>query len=344
VQQEFDFLNHRAQVRCLAGLARTALGAYSAPVARLRLLAHGWNTTFRVTVPDGGQYVLRVHHRGQTSAEAVRSELLWLAALREEGLPVPDPVLNKEQRLVTVAAHPRVPEPRLCVLFRWVEGRFLYRGLTPSHLAQVGDLLARFQLHAAQWKRPEGFTRHRADNLDPMQRGQDDHLDPAVAERATQTVTAVCSPEAGRVIAAVIPRIWATLSALGQGPDAFGLIHADVHHRNVLFGKDGVGAIDFDDCGYGQWLYDLAVPLKVLQEHPASAGLRQGLLSGYRRRRPLPVDQEAHLETFIALRTVQDVLGMIKEKDHPAFRDRWEAAAARGIEHLRAFTARSAER
>jgi Ser/Thr protein kinase RdoA (MazF antagonist) len=338
MQQAFSSLNHRLQVRRLASLARTALGAYPVHGARLRLLAHFWNTTFRVMVPDGNQYVLRVHDRGQTSVEAVRSELLWLAALREDGFLVPEPMMNEQQRLVTVAAHPGVPEPRLCVLFRWVEGRFLYRGLTPSHLAQVGELMARFQGHAAQWKRPEGFTRHRVDNLDPMRREQDDQLDPAVAERVTQTVTSVCTPEAGRVIAAVIPRIWAALSALGQEPDAFGLIHSDLHHRNVLFAKDGIGAIDFDDCGFGHWLYDLAVPLKVLQRHPAYALLREGFLAGYRRCRPLTVAQEAHLETFIALRQVQDLLGVINERDHPAFRDRWEAAAAYDLDRLRRFT------
>jgi Ser/Thr protein kinase RdoA (MazF antagonist) len=342
--QAFDSLSHHAQVRCLAGLARTALGAYPVRGARLRLLGHFWNTTFRVTGAEGEHYMLRVHHRGQTSIEAVRSELLWLAALQQDGFSVPEPVLNEEQRLVTVATHPGVPEPRPCVLFRWIEGRFFYRGLTPAHLARAGELIARFHRHAAQWKRPREFTRHRVDNLDAMQRGHDDDFDPAAARRVTQTVASVCSPEAGSVVAAVIPRIWATLQALGEEPEAFGLIHGDLHHRNLLFGKEGIGAIDFDDCGYGHWLYDLAVPLKVLQGHPAYAGLRQGLLSGYRRRRPLPVDQEAHLETFIALRTVQDVLGMIQEKDHPAFRDRWEAAAAVGINRLRAFVARSPER
>jgi Ser/Thr protein kinase RdoA (MazF antagonist) len=337
---DFDAGSHQAQVRRLAGLARTALGAYPVPGPHLRLLGHSWNTTFRVTAAGGDQYMLRIHHRVQTSVAAVRSELLWLAALHEEGLRVPEPVPNEEQRLVTVAAHPGVPEPRLCVLFRWIEGRFLYRGLTPSHLARAGELLARLHDHAARWKRPAEFTRHRVDNLDAMQRGHNDDFDPAAAQRAAQTAASVFPPEAGRVVGEAIARIWATLQAFGGEPEGFGLIHADLHHRNTLFGKEGVAAIDFDDCGYGHWLYDLAVPLKILQEHPAYAGLRQGLLGGYRRRRPLPPEQEAHLESFIALRAVQDVLGMIQEKEHPAFRDRWEAAAARGIDRLRAFTAR----
>ncbi len=286
--------------------------------------------------------MLRVTHRGQSSIDAVRSELLWLMALREDGLPVPEPVPNDEPRLVTVAAHPGVPEPRLCVLFRWVEGRFLYRGLTPAHLAEAGELMARLHGHAARWKRPPEFTRHRVDNLDAMQRGHNDGFDPAAARRVAESAASALTAEAGRVVAAAISRIWATLQSLGEGTEVFGLIHADLHHRNVLFSKEGAGAIDFDDCGYGHWLYDLAVPLKVLQEHPAYAGLRQGLLGGYRRHRPLPPDQEAHLESFIALRTVQDILGVIQEREHPAFRDRWEAAAARGIDRLRAFRDRSA--
>jgi Ser/Thr protein kinase RdoA (MazF antagonist) len=340
MEHAFHFLSHRGQVRCLAGLARTALGAYPLHGPRLRLLSHLWNTTFRVTVAGGDQYVLRVHHRGQTSIDAVRSELLWLSALQADGLAVPEPVLNEEQHLVTVAAHPGVPEPRLCVLFRWIEGRFLYRGLTPSHLAQLGELMARLHRHAAQWKRPGGFARHRVDNLDPMQRDQDDRLDPAVAQSAAQTVASVCTPEAGRVVGAVIPRIWATLQALGEEPDAFGLIHGDLHHRNILFGKAGIGAIDFDDCGFGHWLYDMAVPLTALERHPGYAMMRQAFLTGYRQRRVLPVEQEAELETFIALRKVQNLLGVIKEREHPAFRDRWQAAAAHELAGLGAFATR----
>jgi Ser/Thr protein kinase RdoA (MazF antagonist) len=341
MKEAFHSLDHRGQVRRLAGLARAALGAYALHGARLRLLEHDWNVTFRVTTPDGDQYVLRVHPRGQRSVEAVGSELLWLAALRQEGFSVPEPVLNQEQRLVTVVTHPGVPEPRLCVLFRWVEGRFLDRGLTPSHLAAVGDLMARFHQHAAQWTCPPQFTRHRVDNLDPMQRGPDDEFDPTVAERVTQTVTSVYTPEAGRVVAAVIPRIWATMEALEQEPEAIGLIHGDLHRNNVLFGKGGAGAIDFDDCGYGHWLYDLAVPLTQLHRHPVFPALRQALLAGYRRRRPLPLGQEAHLETFIALRRVQNLLGVDAEGEHPSSRDGWEAAAAGEIERLRAFAEKS---
>ena len=345
MQQAFHSLSHRGQVRRLAALARSALRAYALPGARLRLLAHSWTTTFRVTASSGDQYVLRVHPRSQSSVEPVLSELLWLAALWEDGLSVPEPVLNQEQRLVTWATDPGVPEARLCVLLRWMEGRFLYQGLTPAHLAQAGDLMARLHGHAAQWRRPPEFTRHRVDNLDLTQRDQDDPFDPAVAERAIQTVTAGSTTEAGTVMAAAIPRIWATLKALREESDSFGLVHADLHHRNFLFGKRGIGAIDFDCCGYGHWLYDLVVPLTQLDRHPASAALREALFTGYCRRRSLPADQEAHLETFFALRRVQDLVWLTQQKEQfalvdPRFHDWWEDNVAAELAGLRSFMER----
>src|SRR4051794_21348737 len=127
MQEAFHSLNHRGQVRRLTALARSALQAYSLPGARLRLLAHSWTTTFRVTASSGDQYVLRFCPRSQNSVEPARSELLWLAALWEDGLPVSEPVLNQQRHLVTLATDPGVPEPRLCVLLRWMEGRFLYQ-------------------------------------------------------------------------------------------------------------------------------------------------------------------------------------------------------------------------
>ena len=69
-----------------------------------------------------------------------------------------------------------------------------------------------------------------------------------------------------------MPRSWrAPSTSCGQQPSrhvrtATGLIHADLHYENFLF-HDGVArAIDFDDCGWGFYLYDVAVTLWELEE------------------------------------------------------------------------------
>src|SRR5437868_11251635 len=103
-QQPFSSLSYGAQVRRMADLARVALAAYPLAGLRVRLQAHRYNTTFRVVAPGGDRYLLRIPRASQISLEAAQAELLWLAALRQETpLIVPEPVPNREQRLLTVA-------------------------------------------------------------------------------------------------------------------------------------------------------------------------------------------------------------------------------------------------
>lgn len=320
----------------MARLAREALKAYAVPVTSVTPLAHASNQSFRIVAQSGDQYVLRISHPRRTSVELVRSELLWLAALREEaGLNVPRPVRNTEAEYVTVVYDAGVA--RFCALFHWTNGRFLSRTLTPSHLLQVGEFTARLHHHATHWQPPAGFTRRRVDNLNPLHQEQDDAFDETVTATAIQAVTAVGTPQDGGTIAAVIRKVWGVLRGLGEGPESFGLIHADLHQKNYLFRNGHAGAIDFDDCGYGHWLYDLAVTLYLLRDHPDAGRLRHALLTGYRRNRPLPTTQEEHLETFMALRTLQDLLWVLEQRDQPRFRDRWQGLMADSLQALRTF-------
>jgi len=320
------------------GLAREAMEAYAVPVARIAPLKHVYNTTFRITEKDGQWYVLRISHPRRTSVEVVRSELLWLAALRQEvGLHVPEPVRNKEMQYVTVISDAETSRLYLCALFHWTRGRFLSQTLSPAHLLRVGELMARLHDHATHWERPAGFIRPRVDNLNPLHQEQDDEFDWAVAASVVGAVASVSTRQQGAVVAAVIEKVWAVLQGLGEEPADFGLIHADVHQWNYLFHSGQVGVIDFDDCGYGHWLYDLAVTLYCLTDRPDFAALRSAFLTAYRRIRPLSVEQEGHLETFMALRRLQDLLWVIEERDRPAFRDNWQAQTMDGLRKLREF-------
>jgi Ser/Thr protein kinase RdoA (MazF antagonist) len=319
-------------------IARKALEAYALPIACVSPLKQVYNKNFRVTSHSGDQYMLRICHPRRTSVESVQSELLWLAALNQETeLRVPEPVLNKEMRYVTVVDSAAMPGIHLSVLFHWTDGRFLYRTLTPSHLFQVGELTARLHHHSTNWDRPTGFTRRRVDNLFCLRQEQDDNFNEAVAAKAIHTVAGVSMPDQGKVIEAVVGKVWAVLQGLGEGAENFGLIHADVHQSNYLFNRGKVGLIDFDDCGFGHWLYDLAVTLYCLQDHPNFTNLREAFLSGYRQCHPLSMEHEALIGTFMALRTLQDMLWDIEERDQPAFRNRWRAQMINQLQALRDF-------
>jgi Ser/Thr protein kinase RdoA (MazF antagonist) len=293
---------------------------------------HEDNTTFRVDAIDGERYVLRIHRPSRRTAKEVHSEMVWLTALRQEtDLVVPQPVPTRNGDLVAVVSVDGVPEPRICVLLRWIPGRFLADGLTPSHLKRVGAFMACLHLSGGRFRPPAGFVRGRVDNLygkppgisEALARQQVDN--PEDEATAIRLVAEVCSPEDGARVAKLIERIREVQRAVGQGPETFGLIHGDLHQENYFFHQGQVRAIDFDDCGYGHYLYDMAVTLYNVNWRDDFESLREGFMAGYRCIRPLSSQHEQVLNTFMDLRELQFMIWAIEMRDHPAFRDRWES-------------------
>jgi Ser/Thr protein kinase RdoA (MazF antagonist) len=132
-----------------------------------------------------------------------------------------------------------------------------------------------------------------------------------------------------------IQRVRTSQQQLGQGPDAFGLIHGDLHQENYLFHNGRVGAIDFDDCGYGYYTYDLAVTLVNLTPREGMLELRDGLLAGYRSVRPLPAEHEQAIDSFMDFRDLQMMIWNLEMRNHPAFRDSWKANVRSMLEYLK---------
>ncbi len=171
-------------------------------------------------------------------AQAIASELTWLAALRREaGLPVPEPVPT-----------PGLPHGRHVSLMRWVGGRHLNQGLRPHHARAWGRLIARLHEFSAGWQPPQGFNRPHWDWAGQL--GGRDFRQPveelvASMPKPYQEPFQTVSRQARQV-----------MESFGKGPDAYGLIHSDMFLENVLFKAGGPRIIDFKDCGYGYWMGD----------------------------------------------------------------------------------------
>jgi Ser/Thr protein kinase RdoA (MazF antagonist) len=325
------------------------LAAYDFQEPHLIALQHEGNTTFRVGLASGERYVLRIHSPSLRTVESVRSEMMWLAALKQDtDFAVPEPVPTSRGDLLTLAEVAEVPEQRICVLFRWIDGRFLDARLTPFHLERVGAFMAGLQLHAAQFQAPGGFIRGRVDSLTETarrvaargtseavaRRGNDNPEDETTAIRH---VNELCSAEDAERVSKLIRRFREAQGRIGQSPDTFGLIHADLHQENYFFQHDQVRAIDFDDCGYGHYLYDIAVTLSEVNWRKNTPELRRGFLKGYRSIRDLSSEHEGYLDTFMTFRDLQLMIWMIEMRNHPAFRDKWASDVKTILNDIRTF-------
>ena len=336
----YDALSGRGQLGRLRRMGRTALDRYPGDLggARLVLLRHEQNATFRVD--RGERYVLRINRPGLQSEATVESEMAWLAALRRDtDLVVPEPVATRDGSLVVTVADPGVPGARCCALLRWIDGRFVNRRLTPAHLARMGDDHGpapgpRGGVDAARRVHPAA-PRHADRGGEAREPGRSSAPPPASipavedGERAVALVEDLLSPSEGAVAARAVAAAREATSALAARPGSSGLIHGDLHHENTLFTGDVAAAIDFDDCGWGFHLYDIAVPLSELTERRRFTAMRGAFLEAYARHRPLPDDAERLIDALIAFRGLQLITWILESREHAAFRDGWAEWAAR---------------
>jgi Ser/Thr protein kinase RdoA (MazF antagonist) len=278
----------------LYDLARRALPHYGiVPDAQLSLLNVSENATFGVT---GEQpLVLRLHRPGYRSPMEITSELWWVDALRREaGITTPEVVAAADgRRIVTVHSGVAGDAPRHVVVFRMLPGREPQPAELLSGFGLIGELTARMHRHTETWRPPAGFERQRWD------------LGAMLGDRPLwgrwQDGMGVDS-EVARVLTAAEELVVRRIREFGAGRDRFGLIHADLRLANLLVDGDRTAVIDFDDCGPGWFLYDLAAALSFLELEPEAPALVDAWLTGYRRVRPLSVEEEWEIPTFVMLR------------------------------------------
>ncbi|MFT4215614.1 MAG: phosphotransferase [Micropruina sp.] len=285
-------ISRRAQIARLRRVAVAALRHYDLPEGRLRFVSHGENTTFRLSCPDG-DFLVRVHRpqrhgRDSDTPAAVASEIAWLDALRAHTeLQVPRALRTPDDAATVQASAAGMT--RTCSVLHWMDGRIHESSPRPAQLRLLGEAMATLHHHADSWTPPPGFTRISWDASaffgDVMIYGE------TPAAQCWELLPA----ELRSRFDAVAERMTGVLATETD----VGLIHADLHLGNALFVGGQVKLIDFDDCGTGPRLYDLAVALWELRDGERYAEFRDALLTGYLGRRPIDV---ARLDDYIALR------------------------------------------
>lgn len=277
-----------------AEIAAAALPAYGLDPATsdVRLLSLSENGTYLVR-GSGRELVLRVHRPGYQTPASIASELTWMDLLREErGVPTPSVVTAVDGRRVVTLARP--DGPRHTVAFTLVPGDTAEDAARTLPVSELGRVTARMHAHTASWAPPTGFTRFHWDLEACL--GDDARWGawsdgPGIREADR------------RVVARAADRVRSRLAAYGRGSDRYGLIHADLRLANLMIDDAGhLTVIDFDDCGFGWFLYDLATVVSWLEHDDASPATVDAWLEGYLAERPLSATDLAMVPTFVMLR------------------------------------------
>jgi Ser/Thr protein kinase RdoA (MazF antagonist) len=174
-----------------------------------------------------------------------------------------------------------------CVLYSWILGEELEDEPTDEQLSALGVAMATMHVAAQDFELPEGSSLPTFD--DPLWWTEDFLL----SEKS------VLDAEAKDLISAALSAIRSGVAKFYANGTPI-LIHADMHGGNVFWYEDGLSVIDFDDCGFGFPLQDLATALYYLDTPEQDAALRRG----YESIAPVPECSEKEMKMLFLQRRI----------------------------------------
>lgn len=319
----FTLLNRRRQVARLRRSAISVLGTFGLDGAQLRLVAHDYNTTFRVHAANGDRFALRINLNATRPTDEVRAEAAWVEAIAmQTDVLVPTPRRTIDGDLVATAACDDLDRPVSVVVYSWLDGRNIGPSASAASVRALGRSAALLHDHAATWQPPGNFTRPVFDSL---LMDCDDHLTGLEAPWYTSELQALVEQTRQRLGDVL-------RTALTPSPTGWHLIHGDLHLWNARSTPAGVAIFDFDDCGIGTPLHDLAISTFYMRPH---AGLEAALFAGYRSHRDIDLGDgtvfEAHLATR-SLLLLNELAGSVNSA-HAEMLDSYADKTARRLRH-----------
>lgn len=271
---------------------------------RLKLISVSENATFRVEI-DGSPYaVLRVHRPGYVEPEQIRSKLQWVRALGNDmDVRVPSVLPLVDDSLVLTFGRSEAEgaaaaeAPWHVVAFAFIQGEVLEDIIDTlqdpaSYYRRIGATTAVFHDHQQEWLRPQGFGRFQWGIADML--GESSRWGDWRGAQLTGTQFTVLPQAEERALEQV--------SGLEPGGAGWGLIHADLRPSNIMIHDDTLTVIDFDDCGYGWLLYDLASAFSFIEHEPYAPRIAKEWLKGYQEVRELSDKEIGHACALSMLR------------------------------------------
>ena len=280
--------------------AQQAVAPFGFDAHEVELVSHYVNTVFRLTT-ESGDYAVRIHRARGRGTTQVAGEVAWLDALAGEAdIRVPGVRRTLDGKAVVSVSIPEKGRTFPVTVVDWLPGQPIGGQKGSHHFEELGRMTAVLHRHARTWRLPVGFDRPTYDRRSVF--GE------VVPDRIAEVVGAVSGKVVNEALAALERQLQEVQEVLGTGTDVFGLVHGDLSFGNVLFDGERASPIDFDDCGFGYYLHDLAVPLAGAFGSQGFAERYHAFLRGYRQVSPLPCDLLVHVPVFVGLRSAQLIL------------------------------------
>ncbi|WP_414622156.1 phosphotransferase enzyme family protein [Calothrix sp. CCY 0018] len=283
------------QVTINSEIARNAIKQYDFNSVKLKFLKHLENTTFKLST-EQGNFLLRVYCGLQNTVQDIESEAKIIEYLSNcNNSQYQKPIYNNSHNFVSMVEASGIAKP--VSILSWIDSPIIGNQVNDLSLfEQLGKLVAHIHNQLANWQKPINFKRPMfdADGLIGSN-GAFGYANLGYKYFDNQTVS---------LFESVYQRLIDFEAVNGKQKNIFGIIHGDLHLNNVILHQNTLIPIDFDDSGWGYYIYDLAVILAKYSEMAEYSKIKTSLIKGYRSIKELSIEIENKLSLFMAARYI----------------------------------------
>ena len=299
-------------IELFEGIARDVLEKYGwEGKNEAKLIVLSENATYMVKDKESGEKkgVLRISRPGYHTVDELNSEMHWLNQINEyTPLVVANPIKGLDGKDIQVVRGCDGND-YYCVICEFLAGeapdenneeqmvkQFKYLGETTAYLHRQTEIWnGTNKLNRMEWNYDTIIGEHAAWGKwsDFPGMTEDEEL----------------------VLMKVSKIIKRRLERYGKNENNYGLIHADLRLANLLIEGDQIKVIDFDDCGFGWHLHDLASALSFIEEKPIVPKLVNAWLAGYKKVLPFTDTDFVEIDTFIMMRRLQLTAWLASHKE-----------------------------
>ncbi len=261
------------QVILNSEIARNAIEQYSFNSAEFKFLKHLENTTFKLST-EQGNFLLRVYCGLQNTVQDIESEAKIIEYLSNcNNYTYQKPIYNRYHNFVSMVGALGISKP--VSILSWIDSPIVGNNIDDLSLFEkLGELLAHIHHQLANWQKPVDFHRPMFD------------ADGLIGKNGAFGYATLgyryFDRETVNLLESVYQRLIDFEAVNGKKTNVFGIIHGDLHLKNVICHQNTLVPIDFDDSSYGYYIYDLAVILSDYWGMTEYSQIKTNLFQGYR--------------------------------------------------------------
>ena len=310
----------KIQTDSLTAFAREILEKYGINDAEVECINFEFNATFSVSTQSGQKFALRLNINSTRVLPNILAETQWVRELaRIPSINVPAPIASLDDQFVVSALHDDSGQMIYGVMYSWLEGEEIGDEPTLDQLRTVGQAIALMHENNSDFELRDGAE---LPTFNDFFWGTEDYLFSSKS-RLSASDRSLIEKARDRIMQF-------TDDLYASSPVR--IIHADFHGWNLMWHDDQLFIFDFDDCGFGIEVQDIAIALYWLNTPTADAAL----LEGYKSIRPLPTYSDNAMKALLLQRRLM-LLNYLFETKNAEHKEMLPAYLKRSIELVSTF-------